>query len=189
MIMKNWLHSLAMLAVLAFPLAAETGYLRVRSSPTGAGLFVDGKYVGPAGRFTVPEKWPVEAGTHEVTLRDPRYEDFTTKVEIKAGETTKVRAKLKKAEEPKGPFGRLRLKGGEPESFWSVAQGDTGPFYLNGKFMGYVDELNNVNGGLMVPAGTYELTVESQVYGPVKQSVTIEAGKVNSIVYGANRER
>ena len=60
--MKSWFSSLAVLALAALPLTAETGYLRVRSSPIGAGLFVDGKYVGPAGRFSVPEKWPVEAG-------------------------------------------------------------------------------------------------------------------------------
>ena len=124
--MKHWFSKLAVLALVALPLAAETGHLRIRSSPVGAGLFVDGKYVGPAGRFSVPEKWPVEAGSHEITLKDPRYEDFTAKVDVKSGKTTKLRAKLKKLEEPKGPFGRLRLKGGEPESFWSVAQGDTG---------------------------------------------------------------
>jgi hypothetical protein len=189
MIMKHWFSPLAVLALLALPLAAETGYVRVRSSPVGAGLFVDGKYVGPAGRFSVPEKWPVESGSHEISLKDPRYEDFSTKLEVKPGKTTKLRAKLKKLDPPKGPFGRLRLKGGEPESFWSVAQGDTGPFYLNGKFMGHVDELNDIGGGLLVPAGTYELMVESQIYGTVKKSVTIEAGKVNKIEYGSKKEQ
>ena len=187
--MKHWLSPLAVLALVALPLAAETGHLRIRSSPVGAGLFVDGKYVGPAGRFSVPEKWPVEAGSHEITLKDPRYEDFSAKVDVKSGKTTKLRAKLKKLEEPKGPFGRLRLKGGEPESFWSVAQGDTGPFYLNGKYMGHVDELNDIGGGLLVPAGTYELMVESQLFGTIKKSVTIVAGKLNAVPYGGKKEQ
>lgn len=43
-----------------------------------------------------------------------------------------------------GPFGRLRLKGGESESFWSVAAGEAGPVFVNGHFMGHVDELNDV---------------------------------------------
>ncbi len=189
MIMKHWFSPLAVLALLALPLAAETGYVRVRASPTGAGLFVDGKYVGPAGRFSVPEKWPVEAGSHEIVLKDPRYEDFTAKVDVTAGKTSKMRAKLKKRDVPQGPFGRLRLRGGEPESFWSVAQGDTGPFYLNGRFMGHVDELNNGGGGLLIPAGTYELLVESQIYGTVKKSITIEANKVNRIDYGTKKEQ
>lgn len=176
---------------MTLPLLAADGetFIRVRSSPRGAGLFVDGKYVGPAGRFTVPEKYPIEPGTHEISLKDPRYEDFNTKMEIRAGQTNKLGAKLKKKTPPQGPFGRLRLKGGPPESFWSVAAGDTGPFYLNGAFMGHVDELNDVGGGLLLPAGTYELLVQSQNYGEIRKTVQIEAGKVTRIEYDQKRER
>jgi hypothetical protein len=163
--------------------------IRVRSTPRGAGLFVDGKYVGPAGRFSVPESYSIEAGSHEITLKDPRYEDFSAKLDAKSGKTNKLTARMKKKEPPKGPFGRLRLKGGESESFWSVAAGDIGPFYLNGAFMGHVDELNDIGGGLLLPAGTYELKVQSQIYGEINKTVTIEAGKVNKVVYGGKKEQ
>ncbi|MBM3785421.1 MAG: PEGA domain-containing protein [Acidobacteria bacterium] len=183
--MRLKLFSVVALTALTLPLFAADGtYVRIRSSPRGAGVFVDGKYVGPAGRFTVPEKYAIEPGSHEITLKDPRYEDFTLKVDAKAGQTTKVGAKMKKKEEPKGPFGRLRLKGGESESFWSVATGDIGAVYLNGMFVAHVDELNDIGGGLLVPAGTYELKVQSQIYGEFTRQVTIEAGKVNRVVYG-----
>jgi PEGA domain len=183
--MKNILFVLAATAALCF---AETGNLKVKASPTGAGLFVDGKYVGPAGRFTLAESYPVEAGTHEIVLRDPRFEDFKASVTVTAGKTTKLRAKMKRMEEPKGPFGRLRLRGGESESFWSVAQGDTGAVFLNGRFMGHVDELNDVGGGLLLPAGTYELMIESQKFGNIKKMVQVEAGKVTRFDYAAKRE-
>lgn len=188
--MRLRLFSVALLCGLTLSLTAFGGdtKIRVRSGPRGAGLFVDGKYVGPAGRFSVPESYAIEAGSHEITLKDPRYEDFNTKLDIKAGKTNKLSVKMKKKEEPKGPFGRLRLKGGEAESFWSVAAGDTGPFYLNGQFMGHVDELNDVGGGLLVPAGTYELKVQSQIYGEFTKQVTIEAGKVNRVVYGKKEQ-
>ncbi|MBI2689470.1 MAG: PEGA domain-containing protein [Acidobacteria bacterium] len=189
--MRLKLFSVAVLSLLTLPLIAADAdtKIRVRSTPRGAGLFVDGKYVGPAGRFSVPEKYVIEPGSHEITLKDPRYEDFSAKIDAKAGKTTKLSAKLKRKEEPKGPFGRLRLKGGEGESFWSVAAGDIGPIYLNGQFMGHVDELNDVGGGLLVPAGTYELKVQSQIYGEFTKTVTIEAGKVNRVVYGAKKEQ
>ena len=48
--------------------AADDGYVKARGRPTGAGLFVDGKYIGPAGRFSVPEKYKVAAGEHEIAL-------------------------------------------------------------------------------------------------------------------------
>jgi hypothetical protein len=76
------------------------------------------------------------------------------------------------------------LQGGEAESFWSVAAGDIGPVYLNGQFVGHVDELNNLGGGLLVAAGTYELKVMSQVYGEFTRNVTVEANKLNRVVYG-----
>jgi hypothetical protein len=164
-----------------FAAFADNGYIKARGSPTGAGLFVDGKYLGPAGRFTVPEKYEVAAGQHEVLLADPRYEDYKTTVTVQPKKTTKISYKLKKKEPPKGPFGRLRLGGGEPESFISVAYGDTGPIFLNGKFMGFVDELNNAGGGLLLPAGTYELKVQSQRFGEINQKVTIEPNKVTVI--------
>lgn len=189
--MRLKLFSVALLSMMALPLMAADGdtKIRVRSGPRGAGLFVDGKYIGPAGRFSVPESYIITPGSHDIALKDPRYEDFTTKVDAKAGKTTKLSAKLKKKEEPKGPFGRLRLKGGEAESFWSVAAGDIGAIYLNGGFMGHVDELNDVKGGLLVPAGTYELKVQSQVYGEFTKMVTIEPGKVNRVVYGGTKEK
>lgn len=162
-------------------MAADTGKIRARGGPTGAGLFIDGKYVGPAGRFTVPESYEVAPGEHEVKLSDPRYEDYTTKVTVTAGKTAKIKYKLKKLEPPKGPFGRLRLGGGEPESFISVTAGDVGAVYLNGKFWGHVDEFNNLGSGMLLPPGSYELWVDSPLFGQIKQTVTIEANKLTIV--------
>ncbi len=183
--MKQWIL-LTLLAV-AFTLSAAAknkdtnGYIKARGGPTGAGLFVDGKYIGPAGRFTVPEKYAVEPGAHEVRLEDPRFEAFTTKVTVTAGKTTKLHFKLKPVEPPKPPFGRLRFGGGETESFISVAYGDTSAVYLNGKFWGHVDEFNNVGGGMLLPPGTYQLSVNSPIFGEIKKDVTVTANKVTVI--------
>lgn len=161
--------------------AAEEGYIKARGKPTGAGLFVDGKYIGPAGRFTVPEKYRVPAGEHEITLRDPRYEDFTTRVTVRPGKTSKLSYKLKKLEPPKGPFGRLRFGGDGSESFISVTAGDTGPVYVNDKFWGFVDELNNAGGGILLPPGEYRVRAETNNFGTINQTVKIEANKVTVI--------
>lgn len=161
--------------------AQETGYLKARGKPGHAAIFVNGKYLGPSERFTVPEKYSVPAGDLELTFRDPRYEEYTTKVTVKPGKTTKVHFSLKKLEVPQPPFGRLRLGGGEPESFLSVAAGDVGAFYLNDKFYGYVDELNNAGGGLLLKPGTYDLHVSSPLFGEIRKQVTIEANKVTVI--------
>src|SRR5262249_18335421 len=73
----------------------SNGYLKASVNPGRAGVFVDGKYVGPAANFRVTRKYTVPAGEHEVKLVDPRFEEYTTKVHIEAGKTTKIRETLK----------------------------------------------------------------------------------------------
>jgi len=172
--------TLAAIAV-APALAQETGYIKARGKPGDAGVFINGQYVGPATRFTVPEKYPAPAGDVEVTFKDPRYEDYTTKVTVRLKKTTKIHYALKPVEPAKPPFGRLRLGGGEPESFMSIAAGDTGAVYINDKFFGYVDELNNPGGGLLLNPGTYDLHIASPLFGDIRQKITIEANKVTVI--------
>lgn len=159
-------------------LAQETGFIKAHGRPGDAGVFINGQYAGPATRFTVPEKYAAPTGDIEITLRDPRYEDYTTKVSVRPKKTTKIKYALKPVEPAKPPFGRLRLGGGEPESFMSIAAGDTGAVFINDKFYGYVDELNNPGGGLLLNPGTYDLHIVSPIFGDIRQKVTIEANKV-----------
>jgi len=180
------LHRILLFAALGFMAlqgasAQETGRIKAHGKPGDAGVFINGQYVGPAVRFTVPETYPAAAGEVEVTIKDPRYEDFTTKVTVRPKKTTKIKYALKKLPEPQPPFGRFRLGGGEPESFISVAAGDTGAVYINDKFFGYVDELNNPGGGLLLPPGTYDLHVVSPLFGDIRQKITIEANKVTVV--------
>jgi hypothetical protein len=173
--------ALTLISTLGLTAAGDDGHIKARGRPLRAGVFVDGKYVGPAGRFTIPEKYDVAPGTHEVTLKDPRFEDFTTKVTVQAKKTVKISYKLKALPVPQPPFGRLRLGGGEPESFISVATGDVGAIYINDRFYGYVDELNNAGGGLLLPPGTYRVHISSPLFGEITQQVTLEANKVTII--------
>jgi hypothetical protein len=161
--------------------AQETGYVKARGKPGDAGVFINGQYVGPASRFTVPEKYPAPAGDVEVTFKDPRYEDYTTKVTVRLKKTAKIKYALKPVEPAKPPFGRLRLGGGEPESFMSIATGDTGAIFLNDKFFGYVDEMNNPGSGLLLNPGTYDLHIVSPIFGDIRQKITIEANKVTVV--------
>jgi hypothetical protein len=161
--------------------AQETGFVRARGKPGDAGLFVNGKYMGPAERFTVPEKYTAPAGEVEVSIRDPRYEDFTTKVNVRAKKTTKLKYSLKLREPAKPPFGTFRLGGGEPESYLSISAGDTGAVYLNDRFYGHVDELNNKGSGILLNPGTYDLYISSPVFGEIRQKVTIEENKTTVV--------
>ena len=75
----------ALLAVLCGVAAVgqqSAGYLKTNVNPGRAGVFIDGKYVGPAANFRIGRKYAVAAGEHEVRLSEPRYEDVVKTVKI-----------------------------------------------------------------------------------------------------------
>ena len=157
--------------------AKDKGFIKASGNPGDAAVFINQTYSGPATRFAVPEKYDAPLGEVEVTIRDPRFEDFTTKVMVQPGKTVRLHYKLKAVEPAKPPFGTFRFGGGEPESQWSISGGDVGAVYINGRYYGYVDELNNVGSGLLLNPGSYDLHIDSPLFGDIRQKITIEANK------------
>lgn len=159
-----------LIAAAVFPLAAQqqnTGYLTVKANPGRAGVFLDGKYLGPAANFRVARTYAVPAGKHEVKLADPRFEEATEQVTIEPGKKTKVHQTLKPLTPAKGPFGVLRAQ--NPDKFAAV--------YVNGKYFGHVDEFSNFAQGIQLNPGEYEVKIEPTSGQPVAKKVTVEAGK------------
>ncbi|MBI3208278.1 MAG: PEGA domain-containing protein [Candidatus Solibacter usitatus] len=184
--MRIWVLTLFAFSLVASA-ADKPGGIKARVKPGRSGVWIDGKYAGPASRFSVPEKYTADAGEHEVTFRDPRYEDLSIKVTVKPGKTTTIRGKMKAVNVPPPPYGRLRFGGGESESFISVTAGDVSPIYLNGRFYGYVDEFNNAGSGMLLPPGTYRLKMESPIFETVDQDVTVTANKVTVVPLKTSR--
>jgi len=146
----------------------STAYLKVKANPGRVGVFVDGKYVGPAANFKIARKYAVPPGKHEIKLIDPRYEEGTASVELTAGKTTTISQTLKPLPTPKGPFGTLRTR--SADKFAAV--------YINDKFYGHADEFSNSSQGLLLPPGEYTVRIEPVSGGSaVAKKVQIEAGK------------
>jgi PEGA domain len=145
----------------------NTGSLCVKANPGRAGVFVDGKYLGPAANFRVARTYQVAAGDHEIKLVDPRYEELTTKVTINPGKKTTIAETLKALPKPKPPFGRIRTE--NADKFAAV--------YVNDKFMGHVDEFSNAAQGLLINPGEYTVKIVPTNGQPITQKVTIEADK------------
>ena len=167
--MKSWMLGLLPVA-LGLPLqclAQENGSLCVKANTGRAGVFVDGKYLGPAANFRVARTYPVAAGDHEVKLADPRYEELTTKVTVKPGKKTTIHETLKELPPAKPPFGRLRLQ--SSDKFAAV--------FVNEKYMGHADEFDNSSQGLLLNPGEYTVKVVPASGSPITQTVKIEADK------------
>lgn len=146
---------------------ADTAYLKTNVNPGRAGVFVDGKYLGPAANFRIGRKYALPPGQHQVKLVDPRYEEFNTTVDLKAGKTTNLAEALKPLPPAKGPFGALRTP--VPDKYAAV--------YINDKFYGHADEFSNSSQMLMLPVGEYTVRVEPASGSPITQKVKIEEGK------------
>jgi hypothetical protein len=158
-------HAALLVAVCALPSVAQqgNGFLKIKVNPGRAGVFVDGKYVGPASNFGIGRKYAVAPGEHEIKLAEPRYEEAVTKVTVQAGKTATVSQTLKALEPAKPPFGMIRIKADKYT-----------PVFVNGKFMGHADEFNNSMQGLKLNPGTYGVKIGD---GPEEQ-VKLEADKV-----------
>lgn len=125
------------------------GYLKANIDPGRAGVFLDGKYLGPATNFGVGRKYAVSPGEHQLTFIDPRFEDLSMTVQIRAGKVTTLWEEMKPLAQPKPPFGTLRVLC--PEKFAQV--------YINGRFYGHADEFSNTYQGLLLKPGEYEVRV------------------------------
>lgn len=163
---------LAMAGSLSVEGQQKSGFLKTKVNPGRAGVFVDGKYLGPAGNFGAGRKYALTPGEHEVKLLEPRYEDFETKVTIEPGKTTKLAQTLKARPPAKPPFGRLR----------TISSDKFAAVYVNGRFMGHAGEFNNPVQGLELTPGTYTLKIVPAGGGEGReQPITIEADKVTII--------
>ena len=146
----------------------DTAYLKTKVDPGQAGVFVDGKYIGPARNFGIARKYALPAGQHQIKLVDPRYEEVSTTVDLKAGKTTDVAQTLKALPPAKGPFGMIHTDC--PDKFAAV--------YVNDRFYGHAGEFNNSMQALLLPAGEYKVRIEPVSGGtPVNQTIKLEAGK------------
>ena len=148
-------------------IAADTGRLKTEVNPGRAGVFIDGKYVGPAANFKIARTYEVAPGEHEVKLSEPRYEEIVRKVTITAGKKTVLKETMTALPPAKPPFGKLRVE--NPDHFAAV--------YVNDRFMGHVDEFSNFAQALLLNPGTYEVKIVPLNGSPVTKSVTIEADK------------
>ena len=159
-----------LLGITALPLlclAQQDGSLCVKANTGRAGVFVDGKYLGPAANFRVARTYKVPAGEHEVKLVDPRYEEVSAKVTVAAGKKTTIHQTLKELPRPKPPFGRIRTE--NADKFAAV--------YVNDRYMGHADEFSNGAQGLLLNPGAYAVKIVPSSGQPVTQNVKVEANK------------
>jgi hypothetical protein len=149
------------------PIVPQNGSLAVKANTGRAGVFVDGKYLGPAANFHFTRTYAVAAGEHELKLMEPRYHELDTVVAIEGGKKTTIKETLQQLPPPKPPFGRLRTQ--SPDKFSAV--------YVDEQYMGHAGEFDGFLEGLLLNPGEYTVRIVPHSGAPVTQTVRIETGK------------
>ena len=172
--MRFFRNAALVLAVAALPSLGQTqstGSLCVKAHPGRAGVFVDGKYLGPAANFRIARTYSVPAGEHEVKLVDPRFEELVTKATIQPGRKTTLSETLKPLPLAKPPFGVIRVQ--NADKYAAV--------YVNDKYFGFVDEFDNGSEGIRISPGDYEVKVVPGGGAPVSQKIRVDANKTTLV--------
>jgi outer membrane protein OmpA-like peptidoglycan-associated protein len=158
---------------------AQNGKLNLHVSPKQAYVFVDDRAISEASKV---HSLSLSAGEHKVELANYGYQAVTRTVTIVAGKTTALDISLEAVSKVvSGPFGAITIEGADRDAV-----------LLNGKtpdyFVGHGDEFNHDwwwKQELVVPPGTYQLTIQSQdkeiwsgsVNVPANQRVVVDASK------------
>ncbi|MDD1715686.1 MAG: PEGA domain-containing protein [Methanolinea sp.] len=134
-------------------LVAETnvnhGELQVSSSPSGAGVYVNGDYMG----FTPPDDLldiELSPGSYTVLVKKPGYQDYSSTQTIQAGKKVQVLATLQP--------GTIPSAGASAEVSSTPSGADV---YVNNVYLGLTPlSLHNVT------AGTYTIEIRLEGYNP-----------------------
>src|SRR5580704_5330250 len=158
---------------------AQTGKLDLNVTPKQAYIFVDDKAISEASKH---HSLTLSAGQHKVELVNYGYQPVTRTVAIDAGKTTELSVSLEVvASKVSGPFGAITIEGADRDAI--LLNGKTPDF-----FVGNGDEVNHDwwwKQELVVPPGTYQLTIQSgdkdvwsgEVNVPASQRVVVDASK------------
>ena len=151
---------------------AQDGKLRLKVSPKQAYVFVDDKAISEASKRPTLN---LGAGDHKIELVNYGYKPITQTVTIAAGKTTDLNVTLEKAgEKVAGPFGAISVKGADRDAV--LINGKTPDF-----FVGHGDEFNTDflwwKQELVVPPGTYQVTIRSGNTDVWSNQVTVSANE------------
>jgi len=136
--------------------SAQNGKLHLQVTPKQAYVFVDDRAISEASKHP---SLSLSVGEHKIELVNYGYTPVTRSINIEAGKTTNLEVSLQAVgEKVPGPFGAISIKGADRDAV--LLNGKTPDF-----FVGHGDEFNTDflwwKQELVVPPGTYEVTIKS----------------------------
>jgi hypothetical protein len=121
-----------------------------------SGVWVDGQYVGYLKELKGAKKILLLPGSHEISVRQDGYQDFTETITVQPGEKQTISVKMVKDPRFKMPavFSEIKL---------SVTP-DRAAVFVDGLFVGHVGEFGGVAKSLLVAPGHRKITISLPGY-------------------------
>ncbi len=146
----------------------------VRISPAGkveklAGVWVDGQYVGYVGELRGSKRLLLLPGDHQLTFRYSGYREFSEKISVEPGKRQEVNIRLEK-ETPV-------LSSQETSRIKLAVQPERAAVFLNGGYVGHVNEFNGPGQWMILPSGSYDLKITLPGYKPFEAQITLRPGQ------------
>ena len=173
----------------SYPLAVpeeQTGDVRLDVSPKNALVYVDGDYAGTVDEFNgIFHHLTLSAGPHVVEMRRVGLQTLSVQLFIQPDRTITYRGVLlpespTAAIEPPASTPATALAGGAPlpappgDLRLEVTPKDA-QVYVDGYYVGTVDDFNGRNQRLNLLPGTHHLSVQARGREAIEADVTIEA--------------
>ncbi len=136
---------------------------------TSAGVWVDGQYVGYVGEMKGSKKLLLMPGDHQLSCRYSGYREFSQRVLVEPGKKLDVRVHLEKETDVQSSqvSSEVRLE----------VKPDRAAVFLNGGYVGHVDEFNGPGQAMVVPAGSYDLKITLPGYLPFETQISLRPGQ------------
>ncbi len=160
---QDWVTDTALYYVGNQPQTPSYGNLRFTSQPSGAEVYVDGDFVG----YT-PTNFGTRPGRHDIRVSLSGYDDFTTSINLRPGDTQNVDATLR----------QVRQTG--TVSFTSTPSG--ADVYVDGNYVG-----TTPTGRVSLDAGTHTARFSLSGYQDESRDFDLNSGEDRRIDAGMQR--
>jgi hypothetical protein len=117
----------------------------------GAGIWIDGQYMGHVSELKGDKKILLLPGEHEIVARATGYMDFEQKVTVEPGKALELMIHL--AKDPRAQYAKITSE------IKLHVEPDRAAVFVDGNFAGYVHEFGGVGRAMLLSPGKHEIKI------------------------------
>ena len=145
-----------------------------------SGVWVDGKYVGYLKELHGSKTVLLLPGEHVVSVRQNGYQDFEQRLSVQPGQKYLVKVAMEKAATQPMPAITSTVK--------IAVNPNRAAVFVDGQFVGHVDEFDGAHQGMLVAPGTHKIKValpgyqsfETQINALPNQKVEVKTDLIKA---------